>query len=98
MAAAKPDDAGHSTRGCGTGDGGGEYSEVDNWLGSGSFATQPPAPAPQRTHPVMPQTTPPSPENEQFSLEYRAGRALASAVAADPANSHRWASAFGGIE
>ncbi|XP_020147897.1 uncharacterized protein [Aegilops tauschii subsp. strangulata] len=44
-------------------------SEVDNWLGSGSFATQPALPQ-QRT----PQAAPSLPENRQFSLEYRAAR------------------------
>ncbi|KAE8797189.1 hypothetical protein D1007_27748 [Hordeum vulgare] len=85
---AKPIDDIHSTGGGGTGDGGREYSEVDNWLGSGSFATEPAAvPPPQQTPSATPQDTPSLP---QFSLEYRAARYFPRAVATDPANSHHW--------
>ncbi|KAE8780832.1 hypothetical protein D1007_45977 [Hordeum vulgare] len=88
-AAAKPGDGGHSTVGDGTGDDdNGEYSKVDNWLGSGSFAMQSPVLTLQHTPPVTPETAPPSPDNQQFSLEYTSARALARAVAADPSNSH----------
>ena len=105
-AAAKPVDGGHSTGGDGRGDGGREYSEVENWLGSGTFGTQlAPLPLQQQkpkvaplTQAPTPQAAPPSPEDCQFSLEYRAARSLAGAVHADPANSHHWASAFGGVE
>ena len=104
--AAKLGDGGHSTGGGGRGDGGGEFSEVDHWLGSGSFATKPAAPPPPQRTPQAaalmqaptPQATPPSPDDCQFSLEYRAARSLASAVQADPANSQHWASAFEGVE
>ena len=105
-AAAKLGDGGHSTGGGGRGDGGGEFSEVDNWLGSGSFATQPAAPPPPQRTPqaaaLMQAPTPQaallSPDDCQFSLEYRAARSLARAMQADPANSQHWASAFGGVK
>ncbi|KAI4990839.1 hypothetical protein ZWY2020_039210 [Hordeum vulgare] len=98
-AATKSGDDNHSMgEGGGTRDGGDkEYSQVDNWLGSGTFATQPPVPAPHHTPPVTPKAASPSPNNQQFSLEYRSARALARVVVADPANSHCWASAFGEV-
>ncbi|KAE8791701.1 hypothetical protein D1007_33832 [Hordeum vulgare] len=59
---------------------------------------QQPAPAPHHTPLATPKAAPPSLDNQQFSLEYRSTRALARAIAVDPANSYCWASAFGGVE
>ena len=89
MAAAKKKDDGEPL-GLGAsagGEGGGEggaHSEVNKWLGSASFPTQ--------------RSSGPLTQEVQMSPAFRAARAVAKCIHADPEGGHQWASSLGGME
>ena len=85
MATAKKKDDGE-TLGLGgtTGGEGGAHSEVNKWLGSASFPTQ--------------RSPGPPTQEVQISSVFRAARAVAKCIHADPEGGHQWASSLGGVE
>jgi len=63
---------------------GGAHSEVNKWLGSASFPTQ--------------RSSGPPTQEVQMSPAFRAARAVAKCIHADPEGGHQWASSLGGVE
>ena len=63
---------------------GGAHSEVNKWLGSASFPTQ--------------RSSGPLTQEVQMSPAFRAARAVAKCIHADPEGGHQWASSLGGVE
>ena len=82
MAAAKKKDDGEP--GATASGEGGAHSEVNKWLGSASFPTQ--------------RSSGPPTQEVQISLAFRAARAVAKCIHADPEGGHQWASSLGGVE
>ena len=85
MATAKKKDDGEPLDlGASAGGEGGAHSEVNKGLGSASFPTQRSSGAPT--------------QEVQISPAFRAARAVAKCIHADPEGGHQWASSLGGVE